>query len=104
MNCFDNNSCVSDLTENSETSGCGSVEDIISNLRKDLAKLTMDTLKDKCKELGLSGIYKLNKSDLIQMLETEFLKISKYLHTKTKDELIIIGKSCNVKKLSTIKK
>ena len=75
ITCFDNNSCVSDLTDNSNTSGVGSVDDILSNLRKDLSKLNMNVLKDKSKEIGLSGIYKLNKPDIIQMLETEFLKI-----------------------------
>jgi 5-methylcytosine-specific restriction endonuclease McrA len=104
ITCFDNNSSVSDLTDNSDSSGCIRVEDITSKLRNDLSKLNMEVLKDKCKEIGLSGISKLNKPDLIQMLETEFLKMYTYLNTKNKDELKILGKSCDVKKLSTSKK
>jgi 5-methylcytosine-specific restriction endonuclease McrA len=104
MNSFDNNSCVSDLTDNSDLTGCGSVEDIIGNLHNDLNKLNMDVLKDKYKELGLSGISKLNKPDIIHILKTEFLKIIPILNTKTKDELKLLGKLCDVKKISTSKK
>ena len=101
--CMEDVTVISNISEYSDPK-VGNVYDIISNIRKDLYKLNMDVLKDKCKEIGITGTSKLNKPDLIQLLENEFLKISKYLHTKNKDELKIIGKSYNIQKLYTSKK
>ena len=73
-------------------------------MNNDLNKLHIDLLKDKCKELGIIGLSKLNKPELIQLLESEFFKMQTYLNSKSKNDLKNLSKSCDVKKVSTSKK
>ena len=82
----------------------GTIEDLRCKLNTDLNKLNTDTLKDRCKEYGIYGIYKLKKTELIQMLLTKFNKINTDIHLKSKQDIKIISKSCDVKKISNSKK
>ena len=53
------------------------LNEVKMNLNTELNKLNTETLKDKCKELGILGISKFKKPELIQALENEFLKMYK---------------------------
>jgi hypothetical protein len=106
MNYFDNQSIVSELTENSDTieNFDVKIEEIKSKLTNDLNKLNIDLIKEKCKELGITGLSKLKKPELIQLLETEFFKMQTYLNSKSKNELKLLCKNCDVKRVSSTKK
>lgn len=103
---FDNLSILSELTE--QTDGIENydlkIDEIKNKLNKELNNLNNDTLKDKCKELGLNGISKLKKSELIQLLENEFSQLHLTIREKTKNELKNLCKIFDGKKLSTSKK
>jgi len=105
--CLENQSTVSDITdlfsENSENFDI-KIEEIKTKLINDLNKLNSDSLKEKCKELGITGISKLKKPELVQLLETEFFKMKNYLNSKSKNELKLLCKNCDVKKVSATKK
>lgn len=106
MSCIDNQSIVSELTENSDTveNFDFKIEEIKSKLNSDLNKLNIDLIKEKCKELGITGISKLKKPELIQLLETEFFKMHTYLNSKSKNDLKLLCKNCDVKRVSATKK
>jgi 5-methylcytosine-specific restriction endonuclease McrA len=109
INC-DNVSVVSDITDfnSSNTISSLDIEDKINEIKNklsaDLNKLNTDLLKDKCKELGISGVSKLKKPELIPILETEFLKLIHILREKKVNELKNIRKQCGIKKVSDSKK
>ena len=103
----DNQTIFSDLTtEQSESSENYDlkIDDIKAKLNIDLNKLNSDALKDKCKELGLTGTTKLKKPELIQLLESEFSKNHNIIKDKSKSELKNLCKMCDVKKISSAKK
>jgi 5-methylcytosine-specific restriction endonuclease McrA len=106
MSYFDNQSIVSELTENSDNieNFDFKIEEIRNKLINDLNKLNIDLIKDKCKELGITGLSKLKKPELIQLLETEFFKMQTYLISKSKNELKLLCKNCDVKRVSATKK
>jgi 5-methylcytosine-specific restriction endonuclease McrA len=106
MSYFDNQSIVSELTDNSDTieNFDVKIEEIKSKLTNDLNKLNIDLIKEKCKELGITGLSKLKKPELIQLLETEFFKMQTYLNSKSKNELKLLCKNCDIKKISATKK
>jgi 5-methylcytosine-specific restriction endonuclease McrA len=109
INC-DNVSVVSDITDfnSSNTISSLDIEDKINEIKiklsSDLNKLNTDLLKDKCKELGISGVSKLKKPELIPILETEFLKLIPILREKKVNELKNIRKQCGIKRVSDSKK
>lgn len=103
----DNQTIFSDLTtEQSESSENYDlkIDDIKAKLNIDLNKLNTDALKDKCKELGLTGTNKLKKPEIIQILENEFSKNHNIIKEKSKNELKNLCKMCDVKKVSSAKK
>lgn len=104
MSCFDNQSVVSDITDIFSENFDSKIEEIKIKLNSDLNKLNIDLLKDKCKELGINGLSKLKKPELIQLLESEFFKMQTYLNSKSKNDLKNLCKICDVKKVSTSKK
>jgi 5-methylcytosine-specific restriction endonuclease McrA len=103
ISCGDNQTVLSDLTDldNNEKYD---FQEIKTKLNGDLNKLNIDLLKDKCKELNITGLSKLKKPELIQLLETEFFKMNMYLNSKSKNELKLLCKLCDVKKIATTKK
>lgn len=52
-----------------------------------LNELTMDSLKDKCKQYSIKGISKLKKEQLVSLLIAEFTKLTNLLSEKTIPEL-----------------
>jgi 5-methylcytosine-specific restriction endonuclease McrA len=113
---FFNNECnnsdtqtvISDITDNDNIVSIENFEDKLNeikiNFNADLNKLTMDNLKDKCKELGILGISKFKKPELIQTLETEFFKMLPILKEKKVNELKNIYKLSGLKRISHTKK
>ena len=85
-NISDNITVISDITDNDITISSENFEDKLNEIKikfnVDLNKLTSDNLKDKCKELGVLGISKFKKPELIQTLENEFFKMLPILKEK----------------------
>jgi 5-methylcytosine-specific restriction endonuclease McrA len=104
----DNQTVISDITDNDITVTNENFEDKLNEIKikfnADLNKLTMDNLKDKCKELGVIGISKFKKPELIQTLETEFLKMLPILKEKKVNDLKNIYKLSGLKRISHTKK
>ena len=107
-NVSDNQTIISDITDTDNTTLSENFEDklneIKNNLNTELNKLNSDSLKEKCKELGIVGVSKFKKPELIQSLETEFLKMLPILKEKKVNELKNIYKLFSVKRISHAKK
>jgi len=108
VNISDNQTIISDITDGDNTLTSENIEDKLNeikiNLNTDLNKLNTDNLKDKCKELGILGISKFKKPELIQTLENEFFKMLPILKEKKVNELKNIYKLSGVKRISNTKK
>ena len=102
----DTQSLLSDLTDSFEVveNFDSKIEEIKTKLNSDLNKLNSDSLKEKCKDLGITGLSKLKKTELIQLLETEFFKMHTFLNSKSKNDLKSLCKNCNIKNISGTKK
>jgi len=104
----DTQTVISDITDNDIIVSTENFEDKLNEIKikfnADLNKLTMDNLKDKCKELGVLGISKFKKPELIQTLETEFFKMLPILKEKKVNELKNIYKLSGLKRISHSKK
>jgi 5-methylcytosine-specific restriction endonuclease McrA len=106
----DSQSIISDITENNDNNTTISFEieikvnEITSKLNSELNKLNLDSLKDKAKDLGVSGISKSKKPDLIQILENEFIKLLPILKEKKSNDLKNICKQCGIKGVAGYKK
>lgn len=107
----DNQSVISDITEtiDNNTSLLSFVienkfNEILGKLNTDLNKLNLDGLKEKAKDAGISGISKIKKPDLIQLLETEFTKLLPILTAKKSNDLKNICKQCGIKGIAGFKK
>ena len=107
-NISDNQTIMSDLTETDNTITSENIEDKLNeiklNLNAELNKLNAESLKDKCKEFGITGVSKFKKPDLIQSLETEFFKMLPILKEKKVNELKNIHKITGVKRIAHAKK
>jgi hypothetical protein len=107
----DNISIISDITDANETASASSVE-ILQKLEEirlrtetELSKLTMDELKEKCKELSIGNLSKLKKPELVQTLLTEFMKLwQPTLRDKKLPELKQICKSFDIKGITGVKR
>jgi len=106
----DSQSIISDITENNDNNTTISFEieikvnEITSKLNSELNKLNLDSLKDKAKDLGVSGISKIKKPDLIQILENEFIKLLPILKEKKSNDLKNICRQCGIKGVAGYKK
>lgn len=107
----DNQSVISDITEtivNNTSISSFVIEtkfnEISGLLNSDLNKLNLDGLKEKAKDLGISGISKLKKPELIQILETKFNKLIPILKDKKGNDLKNICKQCGMKGVAGFKK
>ena len=80
------------------------IEELKIKVAVELNKLTLDGLKEKCKENGISGVSKTTKPKLIQTLENEFIKLISCLQEKKLNDIKIIYKQCNIKGNSSSKK
>jgi 5-methylcytosine-specific restriction endonuclease McrA len=104
---MDNQTVISDITD-INTVNSFDIELRINEIRvkidADLNKLNIDGLKEKCKELNLSGISKQKKPELIQTLMSEFNKLADRLKVKKANDLKNICKQYNIKCLLSAKK
>jgi len=102
----DNQSVMSDITENTISSSelLQKEDELRSKTEIELNKLTIDGLKEKCKEYNISGISKLKKPELVQLLISEFLKLWPILKDKKANDLKNICKQYNLKCLTGLKK
>ena len=106
----DNQTLISDITETNDNNTTSSfdieikVSEISVKLNTELNKLNLDGLKEKAKDLKISGISKIKKPDLIQILETEFLKLVPILKEKKINDLKNICKQCGLKGVAGYKK
>ena len=106
----DNQTLISDITETNDNNTTSSfdieikVTEISVKLNTELNKLNLDGLKEKAKDLKISGISKIKKPDLIQILETEFLKLVPILKEKKINDLKNICKQCGLKGVAGYKK
>jgi 5-methylcytosine-specific restriction endonuclease McrA len=105
-------SVISDITDvctttNSISSGdiIKKVDEIRAKTETELNKLTIDALKEKCKELNIPGISKLKKPELVQSLLSEYMKLWSVLSKDKKtNELKSICKTYNIKATTGLKK
>ena len=80
------------------------LDDVCIIFETKLNKLTIDNLQDKCKEIGLVGISKLNKPELVAKLSVEFIKLLNVLQDKKANELKPICKKFNIRGTTGCKK
>ena len=106
----DNQTVLSDLTDVNDANTATSfviedkIDEIVLKLNAELNKLNADSLKEKAKDIGISGLSKLKKPEIIQLLETEFLKLLPILKDKKLNELKNICKLYGIKGIAGSKK
>lgn len=106
----DNQTVLSDITDNNETNTILSfvIEDklheILQLFNAEVNKLNNDAVKEKAKELGISGLSKLKKPEIVQLLEAEFLKLLPALKEKKATDLKNICKCYGIKGVTGVKK
>lgn len=106
----DDISVISDITDINANCSITSLDfetkinEIKVSLQTELSKLTLDALREKCKELSVTGISKMKKQDFINALEAEFCKQINVLKDKKQPELKNICKNYGIKSVSTLKK
>lgn len=107
MDFFDNQSIISDITDNFSVSSSEFIvkqEELRVNIETELNKLTIDGLKEKCKDHGIGSISKLKKPELVQALLAEFQKLASFLKDKKANDLKNICKQYNIKCITGLKK
>ena len=93
---------ISDITDNNLFDINEKIHETRIKIEVELNKQNMEGLKDKCKELGLSGFSK-QKPELVQSLLHEFTKLVEQLKDKKANELKTTCKLHNIK-CTTVKK
>ena len=106
----DNQTVLSDITDNNETNTILSfviedkIDEILQLFNAEVNKLNNDGVREKAKEVGLSGLSKLKKPEIIQLLEAEFLKLLPALKEKKATDLKNISKCYGIKGVTGVKK
>jgi len=103
----DNQTIISDITDISSAISFNMDEKLVETKQKvedELNKLTMDTLKEKSKDFGINGSYRMKKPELVDSLTTEFMKMVPILKEKKNNELKNICKYHNIKITGTVTK
>lgn len=104
---IDNQTIISDITD-VNTINSFDIEQKINELRvkivNELNKNNADSLKEKCKEMNISGFSKLKKPEIVQILLSEFNNLVVRLKDKKVNDLKNISKQCNIKYLFNAKK
>jgi 5-methylcytosine-specific restriction endonuclease McrA len=94
---------IYDITDNNLFDINEKIHETRIKIEVELNKQNMEGLKDKCKELGLSGFSKQKKPELVQSLLHEFTKLVEQLKDRKANELKTICKLHNIK-CTTVKK
>ena len=106
----DNQTVLSDITDNNETNTILSfviedkMDEIVQLFNAEVNKLNNDGVKEKAKELGISGLSKLKKPEIVQLLEAEFLKLLPALKERKAADLKNICKCYGIKGVTGVKK
>ena len=106
----DNQTVLSDITDNNETNTILSfviedkMDEIVQLFNAEVNKLNNDGVKEMAKSLGISGLSKLKKPEIIQLLEAEFLKLLPALKEKKATDLKNICKCYGIKGVTGVKK
>ena len=88
----DNQTVLSDITDSNETNTILSfviedkMDEIVQLFNTEVNKLNTDGVKEKVKELGISGLSKLKKPEMVLLLEAEFVKLLPALKDKKGNE------------------
>ncbi len=104
---LDNQSIVSDITDSNTILSIDiecKLDEINAKTIIELNKMNTDGLKEKCKELGITGFSKMKKPELVSLLSNEFMKLFPLLKEKKSNELKIICKQLGIKGISSAKK
>ena len=104
---MDNQTVISDITDTNTINSCDidqKIYDLRVKIETDLNKINIEGLKEKCKEMNISGISKQKKPEIIQTLLTEFNKLIVRLKEKKSNELKNICKQHNIKGSNSAKK
>jgi 5-methylcytosine-specific restriction endonuclease McrA len=107
LSCFDETQTI--VSELSDGKSCQiknfkSVEEINEKMFKELSKLTLDKLKDKCKIVGIQVNSKSKKTELIGLLMMEFEKTWIIFKNLNKNEVKEECKKYKIKGISGLKK
>jgi uncharacterized CHY-type Zn-finger protein len=107
LSCFDETQTI--VSELSDGKSCQiknfkSVEEINEKMFKELSKLTLDKLKEKCKIIGIQVNSKNKKTEIIGLLMMKFEKIWIIFKNQNKNELKEECKKCKIKGISGLKK
>ena len=97
MDYEDNNTIVSELTEQTENCSSLNIDELTLQIKETLNKLNIDGLKEKCKEHSISGISKLNKQELVNLLFNEFTKFLSMVKEAKVNDLRMICKYYKLK-------
>lgn len=106
----DNQTVLSDITDSNETNTILSfviedkMDEIVQLFNTEVNKLNTDGVKEKVKELGISGLSKLKKPEMVLLLEAEFVKLLPALKDKKGNELKNICKCYGIKGMTGLKK
>ena len=110
---MDTQSVISDITDANTLSlneffDENNIDDKINEaktkMENELNKINIDGLKEKCKELGIVGISKMKKPEIVQTLLLEFSKLVTILKDKRLNELKNSCKQCGIKGFNNLKK
>ncbi len=104
---FDNQTIISDITDSNTVLSVdieSKLDEINAKAVAELNKMNIDGLKEKCKELGISGFSKMKKPELVSLLSNEFMKLFPLLKEKKSNELKTICKQLGIKGIASAKK
>jgi hypothetical protein len=104
---FDNQTIISDITDSNTVLSVdieSKLDEINAKAVAELNKMNIDGLKEKCKELGISGFSKMKKPELVSLLSNEFMKLFPLLKEKKLNELKTICKQFGIKGIASAKK
>ncbi len=104
---LDNQSIISDITDSNTVLSVdieSKLDEINAKAVVELNKMNIDGLKEKCKELGISGFSKMKKPELVSLLSNEFMKLFPLLKEKKLNELKTICKQFGIKGIASAKK
>ena len=109
----DDKSVISDITEANDATESETIssaeflqkfEEIKAKTESELSKMTMDKLKEKCKELSIANVSTQKKTELVQTLLTEFMKLWQALKDKKRVTLKSLCKIFDIKGAALLKK
>lgn len=106
----DTQTIISDITETPENNTVNSLNhnQKLQEMREQceiiLNNLTIDILKDKCKELKINGISKLKKPELVKLINDKYVILEIVIQSKKINELRVLLKHYTIKYTTSIKK